>query len=474
MSFLRDFRFGMRYKARMSKERNAGGDATEATGTGATSGAVRLRVPDRSQVAMTVESPDDLIPPGHQARAAWAVVAAMDLSAFHGPIKARAGVGGRDATGPRLLVARWLYAAIRGVGSARELARLCLDGRAYRWLCGGVTVNHHLLSDFRVGSAQALDELFTRTIAALVKQGLVKVKRDSQDGTKVRAAAGAASFRRKATPGELLAELLAEAEAHVTALRALPDDPAKSAGWSARKKAARARAAREKVDRIGRAAAALPVPEERRRRRASKLSWTQKGKQQEPRASTTDAEAPVMKMPDGGFNPAVNVRPPVDTEGRAIVGLDVTGQGCDNGLAEPMREQVERRTGLKVEEHLVDGGYARAGQVERAAAAGVALYIPPKPPRSKKDGGRASGHDPAPGESQVPTDWRARMGSGDGRAVYKERAATSETVNADLKTHHGLGHRLPVRGLAKAKCVALWSALAYNLVHFGAALVGGA
>src|SRR4051794_39509663 len=223
----------MRYKGRMSKRRNAGGDGTEPTGAGATSGAVRLRVPDRSQVAMTVESPDDLIPTGHQARAVWAVVAAMDLSAFHGPIKARAGVGGRDATDPRLLVALWLYAAIRGVGSARELARLCLDGRAYQWLCGGVTVNHHLLSDFRVGHAQALDRLFTRTIASLVKQGLVTVKRISQDGTRVRAAAGAASFRRKGTLGERLVE----AEAHVTALRALLDDPEKSAGWSARKKA---------------------------------------------------------------------------------------------------------------------------------------------------------------------------------------------------------------------------------------------
>ena len=285
----------------------------------------------------------------------------------------------------------------------------------------------------------------------------------------MRAAAGAASFRRKSTPGELLAE----AEAHVKDLRAVLDDPERSAGWAARKKAARERAAREKLDRINRAVAALPALERRQQERAKKLSRKQKERQNEPRASTTDAEAPVMKMPNGGFNPAVNVQLAVDTGSRAIVGVDVTGRGCDNGLAEPMRRQVERRTGQKVEEHLVDGGYAQAGQVERAAAEGVTLYIPPKPPRSRKDGGRASGYDPVPGESRVLTDWRARMGSEAGRAVYKERAATSETVNADLKTHRGLGHRLLVRGLAKAKCVALWSALAYNLLHFGAALVGG-
>ena len=53
--------------------------------------------------------------------------------------------------------------------------------------------------------------------------------------------------------------------------------------------------------------------------------------------------------------------------------------------------------------------------------------------------------------------------------MYKERAATSETVNADLKTHRGLA-RLTVRGLDKVTCVALWSALAYNVLHFAAAL----
>ena len=141
---------------------------------------VRLRVPNRTQMAMKVESPDDLIPADHQARAVWQVVDSMDLSAFREPIKAREGVGGRDATDPRLLVSLWLYATIRAIGSARELARLCLESKPYLWLCGGVTLNHHLLSDFRVEHGAALDALFTRSIAMLVKKGLVKVKRISQ------------------------------------------------------------------------------------------------------------------------------------------------------------------------------------------------------------------------------------------------------------------------------------------------------
>src|SRR5258708_21901507 len=126
---------------------------------------VRLRRPDRAQVTMRVECDDELIPQVHQARVIWSVVEKLDLSAFHEPIKARDGVCGRDATDPGLLVALWLYAATWGVGSARELARLCLESRPYRSLCGGVTLNHHSLSDFRVGPAAAVDELVTPVCA---------------------------------------------------------------------------------------------------------------------------------------------------------------------------------------------------------------------------------------------------------------------------------------------------------------------
>ena len=153
----------------------------------ATATAVRLREPDRTQARMIVQSPDELIPPDHQARVIWRVCQAQDWSGFCAPIKAREGVGGRDATSPVLLGALWLYAAVRGVGSARELARLCTENKAYQWLCGGVSVNHHTLSDFRVGHAAALDDLFTRMIAMLVEQRLVKVYRISQDGMRVRA-----------------------------------------------------------------------------------------------------------------------------------------------------------------------------------------------------------------------------------------------------------------------------------------------
>lgn len=428
---------------------------------------VRLRRPDRAQVTMRVECDDQLIPQAHRARTIWSVVEKLDLSAFHQPIKAREGVCGRDATDPALLVALWLYAATRGVGSARELARLGVESRPYRWLCGGVTVNHHSLSDFRVGHAAALDELFTRVLAVLVEQGLVKIRRISQDGTRVRAAAGSSSFRR----GQRLEQLLAQAKAHVAELRTLLDDPAKSAGLSAKKKAAKMRAAKDRQQRVEAALAVLPEIQAKQQaaaKQAGNGKYGRRLKKNEPRVSTTDPEARVMKMPDGGFAPAVNIQLATDTESRAIVGVDACCAGSDKGQAPPIREQVKNRTGLKVQEHLIDGGFLVLEEIDQAAEAGVAIFAPPPAPRDPSKAGTQ--YNPKPTDTAAQTQWRERMGTETAKAIYKERAATSETINADLKRHRGLV-QLTVRGLAKAKCVALWCALAYNLMHFGVALL---
>jgi transposase len=429
---------------------------------------VRLRRPERAQVIWQAGCCDELIPQSHQARVIWAVVGKLDVSAFSEPIKARDGVCGRDSTDPRLLIALWLFAATRGVGSARELNRLCTDSKPYQWLCGGVSLNYHTLSDFRVGHAKGLDELFTQVIASLVDQKLVKVSRISQDGTRVRACAGSGSFR----SDERLAELLKAAKAHVEELSKLLEDPEKSAGLSARKKAARRRAAREKVERIDAAVKQLPELKEKQKKAAEQAGngeYGKKLKKGKPRVSTTDPDVRVMKMPNGGFNPAVNVQLAVDTESRAIVGVEVTNAGSDKGLAEPMREQVEDRTGLKVKEHLMDGGFLVMQEIDNAAEEGVTLFVPPTVPRDPAK--LEQRYVPKPTDTDEQAKWRTRMGADEAQTIYMERASTIETVNADLKTHRGLEQFL-VRGLEKIKCVALWSALAYNLMHFGGKMIG--
>ena len=135
----------------------------------------------------------------------WAFVEGLDLSALYVGIKAIEGHAGRPPIDPAILMALWLYATLEGVGSARALERMCDEHDAYRWLAGGVSVNYHTLADFRVDHADVLDELLTRSVAALIVEGHVTLTRVAGDGMRVRASAGAASFRRRDTLAGALA-----------------------------------------------------------------------------------------------------------------------------------------------------------------------------------------------------------------------------------------------------------------------------
>jgi transposase len=453
-------RFLYGYKRGMS-EREAGAVAGAA-------GALRLRKPERRQMEWVAQCSDDLVSLAHPVRTVAAVVAKLDVSAFGEAIQARDGVAGRDATDPELLVALWLYGCIRGIGSARELARRCEESLPFRWLCGGVSVNHRMLSEFRTAQGAALDELFTQVIASLVDQELVSVSRISQDGVRVRVSAGAASFRR----GERLEQLLSESRQHVEALKRQVEEPEKLAAVVARKKAAQRRAAEEKQKRVEQALAQLPELKQRREQRAERAGQGRYGDQiraQAVRASTSDAQARVMRMPNGGYHPAFNVQLAADVPSRAIVGVEVSNEGYDSaGLSEPMREQVERRSGKKVRQHLLDGGYLRHVDLERAQQQGVELFLPPKGARLPENRGREL--QPKSQDSEALRAWKQRMASDEGQKIYRQRAATSETVNADLRSYRGLT-QFTVRGVYKARCVALWCALAYNVMHFSAALL---
>jgi transposase len=431
-------------------------------------GAVRLRKAERHQLSLLPHCIDDLVALDHRVRTVMAVVEKLDVSGFCTPIRAREGRAGRNATDPHLLVGLWLYGCVRGIGSARELARRCEESLPFRWLCGGVSVNHRLLSDFRTDHADALDALFTQVLVTLVDKKLVRVSRISQDGVRIRVSAGSNSFRRE----ERLELLLTQAREHVLELRKQLESPAQSAAVTARQRAARTRAAASRQQRLEQAIAQLPELKEKQAEAAKRAGKGKCGDQiraRQPRVSTTDAATRVMKMANGGYSPAANVQLAADTESRAILGVSISNESSDSaGLSEPMREQVEQRTAGKVKQHLVDGGYLRMDDIVEAHDHGVELFVPPKPARNPEN--RGDELKPKPGDSEAIRAWKQRMDSEQGKKTYHQRAATSETVNAELRTYRGLTP-LTVRGLDKIKCVALWCALAYNLTHFSKALL---
>jgi transposase len=421
---------------------------------GAVQAAARARVvrPNRGQVELRPMDLESLLPAGHRARLVWAWVERQDLSSMYAAIKVREGGVGRSAIAPEILFALWLYATLQGVGSAREVSRLVLTHDAYRWISGGVQVNYHALSDFRVAHGQALDELLSTSLAALLAAGAVKLERVAQDGMRVRASAGAASFRRRGT----LEECLQRASERVAALKEQIDtDPGQD---SRRAQAARERAERERQQRLEKALARLPEIEQTKRRNG--------GKAEQARASSTDAEATVMKMADGGFRPAYNAQLASDCEAQVIVGVQVVTAGSDMAQLAPMVDQVQDRCGRLPPQWLVDGGYPAHEQLE-AVADRTEVYAPVPEPRPKKDEqGNKIEHDrhaPKPDDSAAVGRWRRRMGTAEAQDIYRDRAATAECVNAQAR-NRGLT-RLPVRGLAKVRCVALLFALAHNLMR---------
>jgi transposase len=413
-------------------------------------GKPRLRIAERDQVVMRCLSLDQMLPEDDDARVVWDFVCQCDLSPLLAEIRAVEGHAGRDATDPRILFALWLLATLKGVGSARELARLCERHLSYQWLCGDVSVNYHLLADFRVDHGPVLNQLFTEQVAALIHAGAVTLERVAQDGVRVRAAAGKSSFRRDAT----LQECLAEAQQRVEQLqRELEQDPA---ALSRREKAARQRAARERLEKVQAArAVCAEVQAAKEKRGGDSLKHP-------ARASTTDPDARNMKMANGGYNPAYNVQFSTDTLSQVIVGVDATSQGTDAGQMAPMVEQVEQRTGLHPKEVLVDGGFATKDDIQQVndPQRGTKVYAPVK----EEERQRQKGQDPfAPrrGESPELTEWRTRMGTDEARVIYKDRASTAECVNA-LARQRGL-QQFRVRGLNKVRTVAILFALAHNL-----------
>jgi len=389
---------------------------------------------------------DAMLPEDHPARVVWEYVEGLDLACLHESIRAVEGRPGRDAMDPRIPMALWLYATLEGVGAARELDRLCQGHVAYQWICGGVSVNYHTLSDFRTGNVELLDGLLTRSVAGLMQEGLVTMKRVAQDGMRVRASAGSSSFRR----GKTLERLETEARQQVDALRKeLQDDPGAA---TKRQQAARERAHRERQERIARARQVLPQVQAKKR----------PDKKDQARASTTDPDARFMKMPDGGVRPAVNVQLATDTQSQIITGADVGNVGSDMGQMSPMIEQHKERYDRTPQEMLADGGFAARDDIDSASRAEppTTVYAPVQ--KSRKEEGKVC-YDRQPADTDAVAQWRQRMSTPEAQAIYKERAATAECVNA-LARNRGMQQFL-VRGLRKIRAVVLWFALAHNLMR---------
>ena len=422
---------------------------------------IRIRQAERGQTGFELVDLESLVVEDHPVRAVWSFVEGLDLQVFYDRIKARGEMPGRPATDPRIVVALWLYATADGIGSARALARLCEYHTIYRWICGGVGVNHTMLSEFRLDSGEFLDRLLTSSLAALMKEGLIRLEEVITDGTKVRAAASRSSMRRRQT----LVELEEKARTRVAELKR--ELEADSAAGERRLSKRRLSAAEDRARRVAAALAKHPATPPKQEDPSDgdeppSAIGTSGKKPKEERVSTTDPDAPLMKMADGAVRPAYNVQ--VSSACGFVVAIEPVQRRNDRGLAPSMVAQVERRCGMLPERLLADTGAMTAADIVTMAQTHPSMQVFSPPPARKetsKPQSKVRYERNRAAEPQCLKEWRDRMDSEEGQTVYKRRSNT-EHVHARLK-NRGFG-RMVLRGIAKVRIACLLHAITHNLM----------
>lgn len=470
---------------------------------------LRLKAIDRQQVCLRAIDPDRLVGEDHAVRAIWDLLGRLDLSPYYEGVKAVEGRAGRDRSDPRVLIALWLYAISRGVRKARQLDEWAQYEPGCQWLLGLGRINYHTLSDFVTQHEAGLDELFVQLLHVLMSEDLADLERVAHDGTKIRASASRASFKRE----ERLAECRKLAEEQLAALKQ-PD-----AEWSAARRKARQRAAEERLERISRA------EKELKQQQADKRP----AEQEKVRASVTDPEARVMRQGDGGFAPSYNVQISTDARHGVIVAYDVSQAKEDSQELRPALERIEDNAGRLPDQTLVDGGYTTRQNILQVAEQPTELigslgedrsknklerhgvspeFLPerfafdaahnrftcpagkPLPYKSsKKLAGATEKHYRArpsdckacPFRSQCcprtaergrllirveehpkVAEFRQKMQRCEYRSIYRQRAQVAEFSHACLKEKKGLRQFLR-RGLVKVRAEAAWACLSCNV-----------
>jgi transposase len=471
---------------------------------------------DRQQCVLRALDVEALVSEEHVVRTLWKFLGTVDLGAFTVSPKAVEGHAGRPGWEPRLLIAVWLYGLMRGVSSARELARETAYEPGLQWLTGLEEINHHSLSDVRVDHGAALDELFAQVLGVLHRHELITLERVTQDGTKVRADVDKSTVGRR----DALEKHLELARRHIAEMN---QQAAGQEQVTQRQKAARQRAGREREQKLQEALASIDRLQKQRTQDKSKPC----------QASPTDPDAQFMRTGDHGLAPCHNVQISCDAAHKMIVSVAITSDPSDARQLTPALDRIENQFARLPQQMMADGDYTHRGNVIAAAQRGVDFYgswgalaqAPPAHGISEQYRNQAFRYDaerhgmicpqgqflpyktthilaggvhqqvfaapraaclscPARGQcspqNQMPKHGRAvsrliedpnvvqfhaKMATAEAKAIYKQRSPVAEFPHAWLKNKLGLT-RFRTRGRARVRCEAILAALTYNLQQF--------
>jgi transposase len=473
----------------------------------------KLRAVNRDQLTMAQIDVEHLIDEHHPARGIWEVTKGLDLSRYESAIRTRKGEAGRAAWPPQLLIGVWLYGYSQGITSARELERKMEYEPGLMWLTGMEVINHHTLSDFRVGHGEPLTNLFAQMLVVLSDAGLVKMRLVAHDGTKIRAQAGVDSFRREATLREKLEQ----------ARKLVEEDP-QADGGNKRQQAAQQRARRERMERTESALKQL---------NKIQAKLTDAEQRDRVRVSLSEAEARKMKHGDHAIAPSYNAQVSTDADSGVIVGVHLSQSGEDSHGLKPAIEEIHNNLGRMPEQMVADGGFTNRESIQMMAEGEIDFYGSLRDPKERSEAAmkscgidpkfaphffilqagtrtvqcpagkqmkylrrhqkrgdyyesyRASGADCVacafqkqccPGnavkgrivsfrdqEVKQIAEFRKKMASDEGQLIYKQRGAAAEFPFAWIKERMKL-RKFRLFGLRKASIEVLWATLAYNVM----------
>lgn len=418
-----------------------------------------LRSPVRNQVEINISCLDDLLPQDHRARDVWEYVNQLDNTFFLNKIKVVEGCGGPRSADPKILLALWLYGMLEGIASARHIARLCKEHHAFIWLCGGVSINYHTLSDYRSKNSEGFLKLLQESIAIMWKSGVFSPDEVAQDGTRVKANAGFSQYRTE----QGLNRHMEQAKEHMKNLEdELRKDPSV---YTRREKSAKERARNERMERI------LKAQDELKAHKKNKIAISKKNNDKltqedvdKVRCSITDPECRKMKMGDGGFRLAYNVQFSTSTDKNVIVGVDVVNT-LDPGTLVPMMQQVQenlRKANCPTpSKWLVDSAYANNDDLDKAQQHFPNITVYSTPTSNHKN---VDPLEPRKNDKPAMRELRERMKSEKAKKIYNKRGAAAEHSNAMTK-NMGMREFL-VNGLSKIKHMALLYAIAHNMMSY--------
>ncbi len=275
-------------------------------------------------------------------------VEGLDLVAF----EARYAVAGERAYPPRMLLKLWLFGAIEGVYSGREIARRIRWDLRFRYLAGGLSPDFRTINRFRISHREDFALVFRETVHTARAAGLGQLGRVAIDGTKIRANTSRHKAMSYGRMDQAEAQLEAEIAETLSKLEAVNETDDDTHG-------------------DGDGGGGLPAELQNKQQRIEKLRAVRKQLEVERGAtlkassqkSFADLDANMMMTSDGALQYCYNAQVAASEDG-VIVAAGVTTSALDRQQLVPMVEAVKATTRRKPGIVLADAGYLSEKNLE--------------------------------------------------------------------------------------------------------------